>query len=255
MKISLLFVSLFLAVVMQGCQQSDGHVESADKKEEAEMVNALRMDFMEREEGIDPYRVRMLVTADYLRMDEGRDSDDFLLFDRRKKIIYSVTHADQSILRIPHRGDLLAQESTLDFGLREHSNADMPDFNGKKPRHLAFTANAKTCYEVVAVEDFLPEAVQAMREYLLTLSGEQIVNLNKTPVEMRSDCMLANLIYKPVRHLEHGFPLREWDYKGYVRELLDYGREQVSAELFRLNPSYRVTQLGAAGLELVPDDD
>ena len=38
--------------------------------------------FVEQEPGVEPYRTRMIVTAGFLRMDEGQDSQDFLLFDR-----------------------------------------------------------------------------------------------------------------------------------------------------------------------------
>jgi hypothetical protein len=33
--------------------------------------------FVEQEPGVEPYRTRMIVTAGFLRMDEGQDSQDF----------------------------------------------------------------------------------------------------------------------------------------------------------------------------------
>jgi hypothetical protein len=53
--------------------------------------------------------------------------------------------------------------------------------------------------------------------------------------------MLANMIFAPTRHLEYGFPILEWDYRGKRRTLIGY-RESVQAEskLFRLPEGYRV---------------
>ena len=43
--------------------------------------------YAEQEPGGEPFRTRMIVTARYLRIDEGVESKDFLLFDRREKIL------------------------------------------------------------------------------------------------------------------------------------------------------------------------
>jgi len=204
---------------------------------------------MEREEGIDPYPVRMLITSNYLRMDEGSMSDNFLLYDRKSRDIFSITHPNRRIMKIPYRKGLSQNTDTINFGQHEMRTEGMPEFGGRQPRHMAFSANEKTCYEVIAVSGVLDDAVDAIRGYLLTLAGEQITNLNKTPVEFRTDCLLSNLIYQPVKHLDYGFPLREWDYKGYVRELVSYDNQSVETALFTLNPDYQMFQLGEAGPE------
>ena len=59
--------------------------------------------FVEHEPGAEPYRTRMIVTAGFLRMDGGADSEDFLLFDRADGTIYSVSSGDQQILAIRPR--------------------------------------------------------------------------------------------------------------------------------------------------------
>ena len=43
---------------------------------------------------------RMLVTEDYLRIDSGDEADDFLLYDRQKKIIYNVVVEDETIMEL-----------------------------------------------------------------------------------------------------------------------------------------------------------
>lgn len=252
----LLFV---LILLLSGCnaQQPETAVQavnsqnkpttSQESKQDDTLVDAVVLEFIERESGIDPYPVRMLITKNHLRMDEGSNDDNFLLFDRNSRDIFSVTHYNQQILKIPYRQHLLQTTDSIEFSRQENSADGIPEFAGKQPRHMRFTANGKTCYEVIAVEDVQEEAVAAIRGYLLTLAADQVMNLNKTPVEFRTDCMLSNLIYEPVKHLEYGLPLREWDYKGYVRELTNYHSERVAASLFAIDPDYRVFQIGAEG--------
>lgn len=241
------FLILMSALVLQACNPSDsgsdGSASTANETPQAKIFH-----FLESEPGIDPYPVRMVVTAGYLRMDEGNATDNFLLFDRQSNTIHSVNHEDKTVLRMPRRD--LPSEVPESVSLEERAieTEGMPDFAGKKPVHTSYFAGDKNCYDAVAVAGFEPDAVDAIREYLLTLSGEQLQNLNKTPPEMRSECMMANLIYAPVRHLKGGFPLREWDYKGYLRELVNMESEAVEPSLFELDPTYRIYELSASGL-------
>lgn len=253
----LLFVCLLL---MAGCnaQQPETVVKPVDdqstpsasleSQQDDTLIDAVILEFIEREAGIDPYPVRMLITKNHLRMDEGSDNDNFLLFDRNSKDIFSVTHYNQQILKIPNRQHLLQTTDSIEFSRQENSTEGIPEFAGKQPRHMRFTANGKTCYEVIAVENVQEDAVAAIRGYLLTLAADQIINLNKTAVEFRTDCMLSNLIYEPVKHLDYGLPLREWDYKGYVRELTNYHADsKVDSNLFEIDPDYQVFQVGVEG--------
>ena len=63
-------------------------------------VSATILWYAEQEPGVDPYRMRYLVTPDFLRSDDGVDSENFLLFDRKRKTIYSVVGENRTILQI-----------------------------------------------------------------------------------------------------------------------------------------------------------
>ena len=54
--------------------------------------------WQEQEPGIAPYPNRMLITADHLRSDDGEDDGDYLLFDRRAGILYTVSHDRRTLL-------------------------------------------------------------------------------------------------------------------------------------------------------------
>lgn len=196
--------------------------------------------FDEQEPGVVPYRTRMIVVRDFVRMDDGKDTDDFVLFDRRSGTIHSVSHEDRTVLEVPARPVDREPPYPLELTEFRQPQEDAPKIDGHTPEHLVFKVNGKTCYEVVAVPGLLEDAVIALRQYHRSLAGEQSLTLDWTPPEMQTPCMLANVIFHPARHLAYGFPVQEWDYRGYARALADY-REGVTvdAALFRLPEDYR----------------
>ena len=54
------------------------------------------------EQGSDPYLSRVMVTPDYVRLDEGTDDGGYTLFDRQQEILYNVSPDDRSILVMDH---------------------------------------------------------------------------------------------------------------------------------------------------------
>ncbi len=177
--------------------------------------------FSEQERGGAPFQTRMLVTPHYLRIDEGADDGDYILFDRGQSTIYSVNRADKTILVItPLKIDLKPPKV---FKHETHRDAAAyPDIGGKKVIHYRLSTNNTRCYDVFAAAGLLPEALPALREYQETLAGEQAAAMRRTPKEMQSACDLADHIFLPLRHLEYGFPVRQEDTQGNLRQLIDY---------------------------------
>lgn len=244
-----ILLAIFLVVMpLSGCDRNDDKA-AADAKAQTmpAKVAATVLRFEEQEQGIAPYPLRMLVTAEYLRMDDGEGAASYLLYDRAKQTIYNVNADDKTVLVI-ERGNLTAPAGKTELIVTEQDTGDMPMMKNEKPVHKTLSTAGKRCYDVVAIPGLMPNVVTAMREYLLTLSSKQLENLDKTPVEMREPCMMTNLIYHPVSHLDYGFPLREWDYRGFVRELVDFGEEKVSSDLFTVTDGYRQMTLDRAGL-------
>lgn len=198
---------------------------------------------VEHEADFEPTRTRMIVTPEFLRIDDGRDGGDFLLYHRRERTIYNVSAADALILVIapqPVGAAPLALEHRI-----ESENNNAPDVGGKKVRHYRLLTNRDLCYDLYAADGLLPEVVTALREFRETLAGEHAQALAFTPQEMQTPCDLANNIYAPARHLAHGFPIRVAETNGRdatrvrTTELLDYRQGfAADAALFRL-PGYR----------------
>ncbi len=64
----------------------------------------------ESEPGLDPYLSRYLLSEDFLRLDDGSDRSDFILFDRQTREIHSFNHEDRTHMLI-----VAKQAGVVDF--------------------------------------------------------------------------------------------------------------------------------------------
>jgi len=182
--------------------------------------------------------VRMLITEDYLRVDNGDEADDFLLYDRQKKIIYNVVVEDETIMELNNS----LPEGTIHPELtwrieQEKSYAQTSRRGEQKSEFRRYFINETACRSVVSISDLLPEVLDALREYRVALSGELSRGLQYQPSD--KPCYLGINVLEPIRHLRPGFPVREWDDFGYQRFLKDYQTGIIMpARLFELPPSY-----------------
>jgi len=250
------FIVMLLALMLlAGCGQpsspspsSSGAPQAVPSKVATDTVEAAVLRFEEQEAGVEPYPLRMIVTRQFLRMDDGPGAKSYLLYDRAQQTIYNVNHDDRAVLIIKRRNVQPPAQDRPTLTVSDQDTSEMPTLSAQQPVHKTLSAAGKRCYDVVAIPGLMPDVVAAMREYLVTLSSQQVENLDKTPVEMRDPCMLANLIYYPAGHLDYGFPLREWDYRGFIRELVDFGMEKVDSNLFTVASNLRSMTLDRAGL-------
>ena len=200
--------------------------------------------FVEQEPDGEPYRTRTIITADFVRMDDGTDSADFILFDRTDGTLYSVTGSDRRILVIPPRPmDAKPAANLKHEVIRDH--AVFPAIAGHKIRHYELMTNGKRCYDLHAAAGLMPQAVTALRQYREALAGQQAQTLAVTPADVQSPCDLANHVFLPARHLEHGFPVRLTDMTGRKTELMDYITPfRADPALLRLPPGYQRLAIG-----------
>lgn len=195
--------------------------------------------FSEQEPQGETFATRMLVTDRYLRIDYGVDTDDFILFDRKLPTIFSVNHNDKTIMVIKPSPVRLAKPARFEHRT-EKTNEAPPAVGGKPVAHYRLSTNDELCIDVFAAKGLLPTAVAALREYHLSIAGEHAAAMTNAPPEVTSDCDLANFVFAPTRYLEHGFPVRQQDMGGNVRQLVDFKQGlKIDAELFNLPPGYR----------------
>jgi hypothetical protein len=193
------------------------------------------------EPDVEPYNSRLIVTPRHLRMDDGDADSSFVLFDRKRDIIYSVTHSDRTVLEIHARPVDVAPPIPLN---RKHAQAAteeaLPAIAGKTPRQYRLSVNGELCYETVAVEGLLPDVVQALTAFRTVLAGENARILTEVPADMQDPCDLALNTYAPGWQLQFGLPIQEHDPQGRGQLLLDYSTAYpVEAGVFSLPKGYQ----------------
>ena len=232
-----------LAIILLGTACSRPESTSGAPADKVADVSILT--YVEQEAGIDPYPVRILTSTDYIRLDDGYDASDYVLFDRHSRTLYSVSHENSSVLEIrnhPFNGPV-----PTDIALTEAPVVDkqIPAIAGMQPLHTVYLANGTPCYQAISVSGLLDQAVAAMAEYATALGERQLANMQSVPDAMRTPCFLSRYVYAPGRHYSHGLPVQIWDESGFSRSLTDYqSGETVDAALFGLPEDYESIQMG-----------
>jgi len=185
-----------------------------------------------------PYPVRMLVTDQFLRIEDGDGKSGYILFDRAARKIYSVNNEARVTLVLEARPIQLAAPKKFEH--RDVRDAEKyPDVAGKTVVHHRLMTNGENCFEVYAAADLLPQAVAALREYHETLASEQAVLQDSVPAEFQSVCDLADYVFLPARHLAYGFPVRQVNRAGVIRQLTDFKTGvPIEAKLLELPKDY-----------------
>lgn len=194
--------------------------------------------FEEQEGSGQTYRTRMIVSERYLRLDDADDAGDFVLFDRKQRVIYSTNSLDRRTLVIRWKVVLLKPPASLKRR-QQRIEEKIPPIGDRPVAHHRLQANGEVCYDLYAVAGLLPDVVQAMREYHRTLATVHADLLPAAPLQT-SPCEQVANVYFPDWYLQYGFPIQARDYLGRGRQLADYRTAQpVAGALFRLPEGYR----------------
>lgn len=228
-------LGLTMAMLGTACSQSEAPPANQTKQ----VADVSIVLYEEQEAGIDPYPVRILVSPEYVRFDDGYDESDFVLLDRDSRTLFSVTHDNHSVLEIRNHAvsGSLPPDITLTEDRIEDDNA--PTIAGKQPVHIRYLANETPCYQTISVSGLLKDAVAGLIEYETALGERQLGNLQSVPDTMQTPCFLSRYAYAPERHYAHGLPVQIWDETGSYRSLTDFHEnESVAAALFEVPDSY-----------------
>ncbi len=183
---------------------------------------ATLLQFQEQEPGIDPYTTRMLITADYVRVDDGMDNGNFVLFDRAAKTIYNVMQDNRSVLVVKPDGTVAVEADTVRLGEQTFAVDDAPAVGGKLPQGHRLMADDEICEQAVIVPDLLPEATRALVEFHSLLGLQSAATLGNTPDEFQTPCFLARHILAPAWQWQRGLVIQNWDPRGVRMELVDF---------------------------------
>ncbi len=199
------------------------------------------------EKGIEPYISRVMVTPDYVRLDEGGSADGFTLFDRQQEILYTVSMEDRSVLVMNPTQSVPDGSSSLILQEEVKVDAEAPQVAGKQPKTVRLLANGETCSEMVVIEGVMDEAVEALGELKLTLARIQAATLDAVPLNMRTPCDLAANVYAADRSYRFGLPLSERS-GGHSQSLIDFAPDhEAEGELFTLPEGFSRRAVFAPG--------
>lgn len=196
--------------------------------------------YLDQDPGGEPYLTRILVTRQFMRLDDGQDGDDFVLFDRKKRQVVNVMHGLKTLLWVS--GKPLPPTRPVIYKVDEKA-----DKVRKDTTRVQLRANGELCSETVSVSGMLPDVVSAMAEYKSALAYTQLQTFLNTPENIRQPCDLVHHVWESGRSLAHGLPLEERDYAGRVRKLSGTAKRPFDPSWFALPGGYATIQPPEAG--------
>jgi len=221
-KIQLPVIILSLAVILSGCETT-AEKTPVEKPVLGDDYGVL-LSYSERERaGTELFKSKMYVDKNYLYINDERSPEDFLLFDRAKRTIYSVAHANRSVFVIKPKEIKEAPPIEINYVVESQPSSAIPKVSGRSATHYRYIANGSHCYDAVTLEkSFLSEVVDAIKEYRQVLAGEHASTVHKMPRDVLEPCDLALNIYNATQHYDTGLPMREWDQKGFLKFMINY---------------------------------
>lgn len=190
------------------------------------------------EAGIDPYITRIIVTEDFVRLDEGADGDGYALYDRALEVIYNVVNSEQSILVMDPQQPLPDENPGLILQEKTKVDHDAPKVVGKAPTEVTLLANGEVCAEMVVIDGPMADALEGLGELKLTLARVHASRMAAMPLNLQTACDQATNIYAAARALQFGLPLQERS-QGRSQSLVDFSENfEVDDSLFELPRDY-----------------
>jgi hypothetical protein len=208
---------LLLLVLLLG--QAMTHVAAASPLQE---VTVLR--YVDQDAGDPSYLTRILVTPDFMRMDDGLDDGDFILLDRKQRRLINVMRSN-NLAMVFTPGKVPAEPVGWKPKLTSHAAA-------KGTRRFTLVLNGVTCLEGVAAKHAAADAARAMAEMKAVLAATQYRMWRDSPADMQHDCDLANQVWAFESVLELGLPLEERDFRGRTRQFESEVRIPLDPVLF-----------------------
>ncbi len=208
--------------------------------------------FMEQETGVEPFQTRMIITKNFLRIDDGKTSNSFVLFDRNKKVVYSTIPDDKRIMAVHEKklkkGQVFEPPFPLKHSVKEMPEMkDAPEIAGESAKHYQLITNDKACYDVVAIKGLMPNVVEALTEFYKHMATDSMLTFNNMPADLHEACDMTLTTFNPTRQFEFGFPIQEMGQRNYSRSLVDYDVNfKADPSLFVLPKGYQnytVTEL------------
>ncbi len=236
MKYTIIFYQLIFFCLLQNFSY---RVIAGEAK--VSRIKVYQLLYLEREPDIAPYKVRMLVSKRYLRIDDVGDKSGYILYDDKNRTIFSVSNYDDRILVIKPEDFStrnLAVKSTVEYS----AAAKAPKISGHKIYNYRLYVGSgkmkKTCANLQLAEGLLPDVSQMLKRYQQVISGQQVKLLNRTIKEMQTPCYLVDQVYNEGLYYDKGLPIQEWHSNKKSQWLINYKQIKVNPDVFSLPEGY-----------------
>lgn len=213
-------------LVLTGVLGLTGCAALTEKRDAADSEGVLLF-FNEKRADSSVQRIRMFVSKNYVHISNVADDTRYQLYRRNEQALYDVDlknktiHVTRGVRKPDLEGDILVEETSTASQLLE----------GEKTTHYQISVNGEPCYNVVSIEEMLPDVVAALKE----VNG---VRANDPALQgqlKHGSCEHAMRIHVPAKALEHGFPVRQWSAYGYQLFLVEFTENAHLAEHLVLN--------------------
>jgi hypothetical protein len=211
-------------------------------------VLVMEVVIQESEPGIGNFISRLLLSKDFLRLDDGKDEGDFTLFNRKSHEIHSFNHEDKSHLIMKP----IAPRETgfkLDYKVTDKVLKDAPTVAGVAPMQHQYFADTHLCKQSINVKGLLPEVTQALIDYEQAIMAQNSQTYDRIPSSVRSSCYMANNYLHVSDYLQSGFPLFVRDDLGRQKQLMSFQQLAMPASLFQQIEGYTIFYPNEANLE------
>jgi hypothetical protein len=188
------------------------------------------------------YSSRILILGDRLRMDYGRDQEDFILFDRSSGMVWLVAHGEHRATGIPARSmKQVAKTAAWPKGWQFSQDHQTSGANALFQVRL----NDQLCVEFKTAP-ILKDEARLLRDFRRALAGNQADAWNGTPETLRQPCTLVVDVHQAGLEYQQGLPLaiRYWD--GRSRLYQSHATRAAQPALFELPTGYQRFVLGPA---------
>jgi len=242
----LLFSALLSSFQLAANTSADEKTKQAKNSQEV-----YKLTYIEREPGTDDYEITMLISDRYIRIDETGENSGFIIYDDKKKIIYSVGHQDRSILVI-RQYKFSEDNSPVKANVEYLKLTDAPTVSEKHFFNYRVFVNTgagvvdkeETCTDIQLVEGLLPEVRGILQNYQKVMSGQQVKMTDNKITEMQTSCFYADQIYNSGAYYEKGLPIQEWHTNDRSKILTTYNKISVNSDKFKIPENYRQFSVG-----------
>ena len=203
----------------------------------ASHIKSLVLHYDETETGVGTQTMRYIINDSFLRIDGGDTDTDFILFDRNKKIVFSINHEDQTILKIPYK-PWQSPEYDFPVSIKEKALTDAPKVFGKQVYSYQVKAKETVCTTVLLVKNIHMKHLHVLYEFQNIMSGQQVTTLGNTPKEYQTPCFLVDQVFHKADYLKIGLPIQISYSRDYSKFLQAMDEVEIDSALFLLPKNY-----------------